>query len=35
MIQWVYERAKRAKLLDEVVVATDDRRVEKAVRKFG
>lgn len=35
MIQWVYERAKRAKLLDEVVVATDDRRIEKAVRGFG
>lgn len=35
MIQWVYERAKRAKLLDEVVVATDDRRIEKAVKGFG
>jgi 3-deoxy-manno-octulosonate cytidylyltransferase (CMP-KDO synthetase) len=35
MIQWVYERAKRAKLLDEVVVATDDARIEKAVRGFG
>lgn len=35
MIQWVYERARRAKLLDEVVVATDDRRIEKAVRRFG
>jgi len=35
MIQWVYERAKRAKLLDEVVVATDDSRIQKAVRNFG
>ncbi len=35
MIQWVYERAKRARLLDEVFVATDDVRIEKAVRGFG
>ena len=34
MIQWVYERAKRARLLDEVVVATDDVRIQKAVRSF-
>ena len=35
MIQWVYERAQRARLLDEVVVATDDARIQKAVRDFG
>jgi 3-deoxy-manno-octulosonate cytidylyltransferase (CMP-KDO synthetase) len=35
MIQWVYERARRARLLDGVIVATDDRRIEKAVRGFG
>ncbi len=35
MIQWVYERAKKARLLDEVIVATDDRRIEKAVKDFG
>jgi 3-deoxy-manno-octulosonate cytidylyltransferase (CMP-KDO synthetase) len=35
MIQWVYERAKRARGLDGVVVATDDERVVNAVRRFG
>ena len=33
MIQHVYERAK--KLLDHVVVATDDKRIFNAVQKFG
>jgi 3-deoxy-manno-octulosonate cytidylyltransferase (CMP-KDO synthetase) len=33
MIQHVYERAKEA--LEEVFVATDDSRIEKAVRAFG
>lgn len=35
MVQHVYERAKRSKLLTEVVVATDDERIESAVKKFG
>lgn len=35
MIQWVYERSRRARLLDDVVVATDDRRIENAVKGFG
>lgn len=35
MIQLVYEAAKRAKTLDSVVVATDDRRISHAVRQFG
>jgi 3-deoxy-manno-octulosonate cytidylyltransferase (CMP-KDO synthetase) len=35
MIQWVYERAKTAKTLSRVVVATDDERVESAVHSFG
>lgn len=35
MIQWVYERARRSVLLDEVIVATDDRRIERAVKGFG
>jgi 3-deoxy-manno-octulosonate cytidylyltransferase (CMP-KDO synthetase) len=35
MIQHVYENAARARSLDRVIVATDDRRVEKAVRGFG
>lgn len=33
MIQHVYERAKKA--LTDVLVATDDERIEKAVRDFG
>jgi 3-deoxy-manno-octulosonate cytidylyltransferase (CMP-KDO synthetase) len=35
MIQHVYENAARARALDRVIVATDDRRVEEAVRGFG
>ncbi len=35
MIQWVYERAQRAALLSQVIVATDDERIEQAVRSFG
>jgi 3-deoxy-manno-octulosonate cytidylyltransferase (CMP-KDO synthetase) len=35
MIQHVYESAARANTLDWVLVATDDRRIEDAVRGFG
>ena len=35
MIQHVYERAAQAKLVDEVVVATDDDRIAERVKKFG
>jgi 3-deoxy-manno-octulosonate cytidylyltransferase (CMP-KDO synthetase) len=35
MIQHVYESTSKAKGLDRVLVATDDRRVEEAVRHFG
>ena len=35
MIQHVYENAAKARALDSVIVATDDRRVEAAVRGFG
>jgi 3-deoxy-manno-octulosonate cytidylyltransferase (CMP-KDO synthetase) len=35
MIQYVYEASKRSQTLDAVVVATDDRRVAKAVEEFG
>src|SRR5512144_2232951 len=35
MIQWVYERAKRSRLVDRVVVATDDERIRRTVSAFG
>jgi len=35
MIQWVYERASKAKLLSEVIVATDDERIFQRVKAFG
>ncbi len=35
MIQWVYERAQAASLLDEVMVATPDEQIFDAVEAFG
>jgi 3-deoxy-manno-octulosonate cytidylyltransferase (CMP-KDO synthetase) len=35
LVQWVYERAKLAKTLGDVIVATDDNRIRKAVESFG
>jgi 3-deoxy-manno-octulosonate cytidylyltransferase (CMP-KDO synthetase) len=35
MIQHVYERAKRAQTVHEVLVATDDQRIMDAVQSFG
>lgn len=35
MIQHVYERASQAKLIDELIVATDDQRIVDAVEAFG
>lgn len=35
MIQHVYQSAAKAKVLDRVIVATDDRRIEAAVKNFG
>ena len=35
MIQHVWERAKRARLAGQVIVATDDKRIADAVRSFG
>jgi len=35
MIQHVYERAAQARLLDQLLVATDDRRIYEAVKAFG
>lgn len=35
MVQWVVEAVKRAKNLDDVIVATDDDRIASTVRGFG
>ena len=35
MIQWVYERTRSSRLIDRVVVATDDDRIREAVSAFG
>jgi 3-deoxy-manno-octulosonate cytidylyltransferase (CMP-KDO synthetase) len=35
MVQHVYERARQARSLAQVIVATDDERIVKAVRRFG
>lgn len=35
MIQHVYESSKKARLLDDLIVATDDKRIYNAVMKFG
>ena len=35
MIQWVYEQAKNAQLLDDLFVAVDDNRVAECVVSFG
>lgn len=35
MIQWVYQAAKTASLIDELVVATDDQRIYDTVVGFG
>ena len=35
MIQYVFERAKRAQTVQHVIVATDDQRIVDAVRGFG
>lgn len=35
LVQWVYERARQSRLLQRVVVATDDRRIAKVVEGFG
>ena len=35
LVQWVYERAKQAKQLTSLIVATDDERIRAAVEKFG
>lgn len=35
MVQWVYERASKARKVSRVIVATDDERILKAVKAFG
>ena len=35
LVQWVVEAAKRARSLDEVLVATDDPRIAEAVKGFA
>jgi len=35
VVQWVYERAKKANRLSEVIVATDDQRIFDCVKAFG
>ena len=35
MIQWVYEGVCQSKLIDRVIVATDDHRILEAVEQFG
>jgi 3-deoxy-manno-octulosonate cytidylyltransferase (CMP-KDO synthetase) len=35
MIQRVYEQAKKSKILLDVIVATDDERIENVVKSFG
>src|SRR4030043_100315 len=35
MIQHVYEGVRQSKLIDEVIVATDDQRIAEAVKSFG
>lgn len=35
MIQWVYERALAAELIDKVIVATDNAEIQAAVEAFG
>ena len=34
IIQWVYERAKKSKLANDVIVATDDKRIFDTVKAF-
>ena len=35
LVAWVVEAVKRARTLDEVIVATDDERIVKAVEQYG
>jgi 3-deoxy-manno-octulosonate cytidylyltransferase (CMP-KDO synthetase) len=35
MLQWVYENSKKSKLINEIIIATDDKRILDAANKFG
>lgn len=35
MLQWVYERAKEARLLEDLIIACDEERVAKVAEDFG
>ncbi|HEX2966082.1 MAG TPA: 3-deoxy-manno-octulosonate cytidylyltransferase [Syntrophorhabdaceae bacterium] len=35
IIQWVYERASASRLKDQIIIATDDKRIYEAAAKFG
>ncbi len=35
LIRWVYERASLSRLSDEVLIATDDKRIEAVAHEFG
>ena len=35
MIQWVYEGVRKSRVLDRIIIATDDRRIYDAVVGFG
>ncbi len=35
IVQWVYEKAKAAKNVDDVIIAVDDEKVAKVVQDFG
>lgn len=35
LVQWVYESARRARRLENLVVATDDERIREAAQSFG
>lgn len=35
LVQWVYERAQKATLLEQIIIATDDERIYSTCRDFG
>ncbi|MCX7832699.1 MAG: 3-deoxy-manno-octulosonate cytidylyltransferase [Ignavibacteria bacterium] len=35
MIQWVYDNVKKSKLIDDIYIATDDKRIYNTVEGFG